>query len=136
MKNRYLVGLLFFSLLVFSIPARPQTTATILSLGAHWDDNSAVIGNVTIAAVSLVGADTVLGTKTLSGGWASVSLPLASNSMYRVTLTTTTGAQLVKFPFTTALINPQNVERGTVTLVLRKTDNSLKFANVQVSMNF
>jgi hypothetical protein len=56
--------------------------------------------------------------------------------MYRVTLTTPTGAPLVKFPFTTALINAQNVERGTVTLVLRKTDNSLKSANVQVSMNF
>jgi len=136
MKNRYLVGLLFFCLLVFSVPARPQTTATNLSLGAHWDDNTAITGNVTIAAVPLVGADTVLTTKTLSGGWASVSLPLASNFMYRVTLTTPTGAQLVKFPFTTALINPQNIERGTVTLVLRKTNNSLKFANVQVSMNF
>ncbi len=136
MKNRYLVGLLFFSLLVFSIPARPQTTATSLSLGAHWDDNTAIAGNVIIAAVPLVGADTVLATRTLSGGWASVSPPLTSNSMYRVILTTPTGAQLVKFPFTTALINPQNVERGTVTLVLRKTDSSLKFANVQVSMNF
>jgi hypothetical protein len=135
MKNRYLVGLLFFSLLVFSVPARPQTTATALSLGAHWDDNTAIAGNVIIAAVPLVGADTVLATRTLSGGWASLSLPLSSNSMYRVTLTTT-GAQLVKFPFTTALINPQNLERGTVTLVLRKTDNSLKFANVQVAMNF
>ena len=60
----------------------------------------------------------------------------APNALSRIYLTTPTGTQLVKFPFTTALINPQNLERGTVTLVLRKTDNSLKFANVQVAMNF
>jgi hypothetical protein len=136
MKNRHLAGLVVFCLLVFSVPVRPQTQATSLALGAHWDDNSALAGNVTIAAVHVIGADTVLATKTLSAGWASVSLPLASNSMYHVTLTSPTGVQLVKFPITTALINPQNIERGTVTLVLRKADSSLKFANLQVSMNF
>jgi hypothetical protein len=136
MKNRHLAGLVVLCLLVFSVPVRPQTEATTLSLGAHWDDNSAIAGNVTIAAVHVVGADTVLATRTLSGGWASVSLPLASNSLYHVTLTAPTGAQLVKFPITTALVNPQNIERGTITLVLRKTDKSLKLANVQVSMEF
>jgi hypothetical protein len=136
MKNRHLTGLLVFCLLVFSVPVRPQTQATTLSLSAHWDDNTAVAANVTIAVVHVVGADTVLATKTFNEGWASVTLPLASNSLYHVTVTSPQGVQLVKFPITTALVNPQNIQRGTLYLVLRKADSSLKSANAEVSMAF
>lgn len=136
MKNRHWTALAVICLLVYSIPATSQTQGTNLSLGAHWDDNTAIAATVTVAAVHIVGADTVLATRTLNGGWASVTLPLTSNSIYNVTITSPTGAQLVKFPITTALINTQNLQRGSITLILRKADNSLKNANVQVSMNF
>jgi hypothetical protein len=135
MKTRYLIGVVVY-LAMFSIPAWPQTQGTTLSLGAHWDDRSAVAGSVTIASVHVVGADTVLATVALTNGHASVTVPLVSNSIYDVTVASTTGAQLLKFPFTTALVNPQNILRGTMNLVLRKADSSLKSANVSVSMDF
>lgn len=103
---------------------------------AHWDDNSDVDGSVTIASVHVVGSDTVLAKKELNEGSASLRLPLESNSIYHVTVTSASGGQLVKFPITTALVNPKTIERGIMSLVLHKSDNSLKTANIQVSMEF
>ena len=136
MKNRYWIGLVFSFLAIFTAPARPQTWSTTLSLTAHWDDNTYVAGKVTIAAVHLIGADTVIATKMLSYGAASLSLVLASNSIYHVTLYSPTGTQLVKFPVTTALINPQSLQSGGMKLVFRKADQSLKSANIDVAMQF
>jgi hypothetical protein len=135
-RKRHLIALIAICLAMLSPQARPQVEGTELALSARWDDTSAVAGKVTIAAVHAVGADTVLATKVLSNGSASVTLALTSNSMYRVTLTSPAGAHLVKFPFTTLLVNPQNLERGAITLVLHKANNSLKSANVNVTMDF
>lgn len=136
MKNRYLVGVAVICLTIFSIPTCPQTGGTALVLGIHWDDNSAVAGTVTIAAIQAIGPDTVLATRTLNAGWASVTLALASNSLYRVTALSPAGMHLVRFPIATALVNPQNIQRGTMNLVLRKADQSLKSATVNVALSF
>jgi hypothetical protein len=135
-KNRYWIGVAVVCLTSFCVPARPPTLGTTLALAVHWDDNSAVVGTVTIAAIQAVGPDRVLGTHPLNAGWASVTLALASNSLYRVTILSPAGAHLVVFPITTALVNPQNMQRGIMSLVLRRADQSLKSANVMVSLSF
>ena len=136
MKRRYSIGLVVICLAIFSIPARPQTQGTNLTLAAYWDDRSAVDGRVTIASVHPVGADTVLATAELVGGRASVTMPLESNSIYDVRVASPTGTQILKFPFTTMLISTQNIQRGAINLVLRKEDSSVKSANISVSLNF
>jgi hypothetical protein len=135
-KNRYWIGVAVVCLTSFCVPARPPTLGTTLALAVHWDDNSAVVGTVTIAAIQAVGPDRVLATHPLNAGWASVTLALASNSLYRVTILSPAGAHLVVFPITTALVNPQNMQRGIMSLVLRRADQSLKSANVMVSLSF
>ena len=56
--------------------------------------------------------------------------------MYDVTLLTAANTQLVKFPITTAMINPGNLQRAEIDLIFRKADNSLKSAQIKVSMGF
>jgi hypothetical protein len=130
----------FFALLcmitVFVIPARPQTSTTNLVMGAHWDDGTSIQGTVTLGQVNASGPDTVIATKTLSSGWTNVSEPLGATSMYDVILITSANAQLVKFPITTALINPGNLQRAEINLIFRKANNSLKSANITVAMQF
>jgi len=119
------------------MPVRPETGGTTLSLEARWDDRSDVDGTVIISAVHVVGSDTVLAAKALNDGRASVTLPLTSNALYHVTVDSPAGAEIVKFPFTTALVvNPQNIQRGSMNLVLRKADHTIKSASINVSMNF
>jgi len=75
-------------------------------------------------------------TKTLSNGRTNVYEPLGASTMYNITLLTSTNTQLVKFPITTAMINPGNLQRAEIDLVFRKADNSLKSAVIKVSMAF
>jgi hypothetical protein len=75
-------------------------------------------------------------TKILSNGWTNVSEPLGASTMYNVTLLTAANTQLVKFPITTAMINPGNLQRAEIDLIFRKADNSLKSAQIKVSMGF
>ena len=121
---------------VLAVPAQSQAPATNLVMGAHWDDASYIQGTVTLGQLNAAGPDTVIATKILSNGWANVSEPLSATTMYNVTLQTAAGPQLVKFPITTAMINPGNLKRAEIDLIFRKADNSLKSANVTVSMAF
>ena len=135
MKNYVLIALLCMAT-VFAVPARPQTTSTSLVMGAHWDDGSTVAGTVTIGQVNVTGPDTLISTRPLSAGWASVSEPMSASTMYNITLVTPTGTLLTKFPITTAFINPGNLQRAEIDLVFRKADNSLKSAQITVTMDF
>jgi hypothetical protein len=105
-------------------------------MGAHWDDGSTVAGTVTIGKVNVTGPDTIISTKILSAGWASVSEPMSASTMYNITLITPTGTLLTKFPITTAFINPGNLQRAEIDLVFHKADNSLKSAQITVTMDF
>ncbi|HXE35109.1 MAG TPA: hypothetical protein VN087_14430 [Verrucomicrobiae bacterium] len=135
MKN-YRFFILLCMITVFVIPARPQTPTTNLVMGAHWDDGTSIQGTVTLGQVNASGPNTVIATKILSSGWTNVSEPLSTTSMYDVILITSANAQLVKFPITTALINPGNLQRAEIDLIFRKADNSLKSANITVAMQF
>jgi hypothetical protein len=119
-----------------SAPVRPQSSGTNLVMRAHWDTGGAVSGTVTLSLLNAAGPDTVLVTKNLYNGGASFTTVLASNSLYNVTLTSPDGTQLVKFPFTTALINPANLGKAAINLVFYSTDRTLKSASVNVSMSF
>ena len=121
---------------VFALPARPQTSATNLAMAAHWDDGTDIQGTVTLGRLNASGPDTVIVTKTLSDGRTSVSEPLSATTMYNVTLLTAANTQLVKFPIATAMINPGNLQRAEIDLIFRKADNSLKSAQIKVSMGF
>jgi len=121
---------------VLALPASPQTSATNLVMGAHWDDGTAIQGTVTLGQLNASGPDTVIATKTLSNGRTSVSELLSAATMYNVTLLTDANTQLVKFPITTAMIKPGNLQRAEIDLIFRKADNSLKSAQIKVSMGF
>ena len=122
---------------VFTSTGVPQTTGTKLVMAAHWDNGSAVQGAVTLGKMNSSGPDTVIATETLSSkGLANITESLAPNSLYDVILTTSHGIQLVKFPVTTALINPNNLQRAEIQLVCHVADNSLASARIDVSMTF
>jgi hypothetical protein len=130
-------ALLFFAFVtLFVNPARPQTSGTNLVMGAHWDNNSYIQGTVTLSKANLSGPDTVIATRTLSLGWTNVSVALAANAVYNVTLVSSTGVQLVKFPITTAIINPSNLSRAEIDLVCHAANNSLASAQMTVNMTF
>lgn len=135
MKN-YLVTVLLCLISIFALPARPQTSSTDLIMAAHWDDSTAIQGTVTLGQLNASGPDTVIATKTLSNGHTNVYEPLGASTMYNITLLTTTNTQLVKFPITTAMISPGNLQRAEIDLVFRKADNSLKSAEIKVAMAF
>ena len=135
MKN-YLFIVLLCITTVFVLPAQPQTSATNLVMRAHWDDGTSIQGTVTLGQLNALGPDTLIVTKILSNGWTNVSEPLGASTMYNVTLLTAANTQLVKFPITTAMINPGNLQRAEIDLIFRKADNSLKSAQIKVSMGF
>jgi hypothetical protein len=137
LKNHPLTQLAFLLCLhcVFALSARPQETYTTnLVLMAHWDDGTDVSGTVKLANGS-GSTSTVIAAATLSNGRASVTESLGT-TLYSVTVATSTGTQLLTFPITTALINPQSLRRAELDVVFRKADNSVKSANVSVSMGF
>lgn len=78
----------------------------------------------------------MIAMKTLSAGWTNVSESLVASTMYDITVLSSTNTQLIKFPITTALINPSNLKRAEIDLVFRKADNSVKSANITVSLGF
>ena len=116
--------------------AKPQTSTTNLVMSAHWDDGSNIQGTVTLGQQNASGPDTVIVTEPLSHGVANVSETLGTATMYHVTLITTAGTQLVKFPITTGMISPGNLQQAEVQMIFRKADNSLKSAKVTVAMGF
>lgn len=134
--KHYLFAVLIFASTIFALPARPQTQGTNLMMRAHWDDGTDIQGTVTLEQINSSGPATVIDTNTLSNGSAQVSKPLAATTMYDVILLTATGTQLVKFPITTALINPGTLKRAEIDLVFSKADNSLQSADISVSMKF
>jgi len=126
-----------FAIAAFCSPlAQSQTTGTNLVIQARWNTGSAVPGTVTLGQANATGPDTVLVTKSLSRGAASFQISLAAASVYDVTLIDSSGTQLVKFPFTTALIDPANLEQAGITLVFNSTSKNLKSASVNVALNF
>lgn len=135
MKN-YLITILLCVTAVCALPARPQAATTNLVMTAHWDDGTTIQGTVTLGQQNASGPDTVVVAETLSNGWVSVSETLRAATMYDVTLLTTTGRQLVKFPITTAMINPGNLQQAEIRLTFHKADNSLKSAKITVAMGF
>jgi hypothetical protein len=135
-RRKSAIALFLVIAVLCSAPAQPQSSGTDLVMHAHWDTGAAVPGTVALSHVNAVGPDTLVATKNLTNGGASFTTVLASNSLYNVTLTSTDGTQLIKFPFTTALINPANLGKAAVTLVFYSTNKSVKSATVYVSMSF
>jgi hypothetical protein len=130
---------LFLVLLALAVLLPPsthsQSSGTSLVMSARWDDGSRIQGTVTLTQATSTG-ETPIFAQTLVKGSASVSEPLLANSLYYVTLASANGVQLVKFPVTTALVNPANLKSAQIALVCRKADNSLQSAQISVSMGF
>ena len=117
-------------------PARTEPRGTTLSLQARWDHDTTVQGTVFLSRENVSGPNTVIATETLSRGRSSVTVPLAANSLYNVTLNSANGTQLASFPITTALINPSNLASAAIEMVVHVADNTLASARIQVSLNF
>ncbi|HKN77035.1 MAG TPA: hypothetical protein VJW94_17790 [Candidatus Acidoferrum sp.] len=135
MKN-YLIAALLCITALFASPARPQTPTTNLVMIAHWDDGTNIQGTVTLGQQNASGPDTVIVSQTLSNGAANVSETLGAATMYDVTLVTTAGTQLLKFPITTAMINPGNLQQAEIKLIFSKANSSLKSVKITVAMGF
>ena len=135
MKKRFAFAL-FAASTIFTSAAIPQTSGTNLVMQAHWDNNSAIQGTVTLGLVNSSGPNTVIATNTLSKGSTSITEALAPNSVYNVTLVDSAGVQLIQFPITTALINPSNLQSAEIAIVCHTADNSLASAKINVSMTF
>jgi hypothetical protein len=134
-KLLYIAATLAIAVLC-SVQAQTETTGTNLVIHANWDTRSDVEGVVTLGKVNTIGPETIIVTRSLSDGRAAFQTVLAANSVYDVILTSSDGAQLVKFPVTTVLINPANLERAGIALVFNSTDKSLKSASVNVDLDF
>jgi hypothetical protein len=135
MKKYFAIGVLSL-MTVLPVATNSQTSGTELALRARFDDGTLAEGTVTLGQVHVLAADTILARKTLLNGYASVTESLSSNTLYNITLTSRSGYQLVKFPITTALINPENSKQAEIHIVLHKADNSLKSAYITISMGF
>jgi hypothetical protein len=136
MRRLLALAFLVFTVAILACPARPQTTGTALSLQARWDNNTNVQGTVTLSKVNVSGPNTVVATETLSRGRTSVTVPLAANSLYNVSLVSSSGTQLASFPITTALINPSNLSSAEIQMVVHTSNNTLASARIQVSLSF
>lgn len=120
------------------------TTSTSLEITAHWDDGTAVTAQVTLGQANLGAPDTILLTENLANGSVGLTGTLAPNATYDVTLacqgdttgTCANGTLLYRFPFTTGMINPANLQSGQIDLIFRKADKSIKSAQVKVGMAF
>jgi hypothetical protein len=130
------IPVLFTAVTFLASAAQPQTSGTNLVMGAHWDNNTYIQGTVTLGKMNSSGPDTVIATKTLSQGWTNITEPLAANTMYNVTLLASDGTKLVRFPITTALINPGSLQRAEIDIVCHASDHSLASARIDVSMTF
>jgi hypothetical protein len=136
MRRFVAVVSLAFGLCLLALPVRPQSSGTTLTMLARWDNNKAIKGTVTLSQVNLTGPNTVIAQQALSSGRTSITVPLAANAVYNVTLVDSAGTQLVNFPITTALINPTNLSSAQINLVVHAANNTLASANLQVSMSF
>jgi hypothetical protein len=136
---RRFVVLVSFVALVFvaGYAARTQAaTTTTMIMTARWDTKGPIAGTVTLAKVNASGSNTVVSKEALSNGEATVTLALAANAVYEVTLTSSTGTQLVQFPVTTAMINPSNLASAEIDIVMHASNNELSTARMIVNMQF
>jgi hypothetical protein len=130
-------GLIFLAIITFlAVPVDSQTSETTLVMSAHWDNHHPIDGTVTLVKASQSKEDATIVAKKLSEGLVTVTVPLAENALYNITLLAPDGKELLKFPITTALINPKNLVRGQIDIVCRTSDHSVASAQISVLMNF
>jgi hypothetical protein len=128
----------FFALVTLvASPANPETSGTNLAMTAHWDNGKAIRGTVTLVKGNLSKADTIIVAKPLSSeGQVYVTVPLAVNAVYKITVLETDGKELLEFPITTAMINPNNLVSAGINIVCREKDHSVASARINVLMKF
>jgi hypothetical protein len=131
-----LVLTLFAAVCLFASPAVPQTSHTALVIHANWDNNTSVQGTVTLGKVNKSGPDTVLAVKKFVNGETSVTESLEASAVYSVTIRDASSKELLAFPFTTALIDPNNLSGGEIDLVFHAANRLLASARITVKLEF
>jgi len=113
---------------------------TVLTVGATYDDGSAVAGTVVLQTVSASNVATTIASLPLStGGAASYRVVLQTDTIYVGAVELADGTVMATFPFTLPSIlkvDPAALRSAAVTLVFRLSDQSLKQATPQVSFVF
>jgi hypothetical protein len=128
------LGMIFLLLgTLIGSPANSESSGTHLMMTAHWDNMEPIRGTVTLVRAS-VSKDIV--AKPLSQGRAEVTVSLAENAFDTITLLETDGKELLKFPITTAMINPTNLSSAEIEIVCRLKDRSIASARINVLMAF
>ena len=135
MRKCLFLSFLSLSTLVAS-PANPETSGTNLIMTAHWNNNEAILGTVTLVKANMSKEETMIVAKPLSAGRAAVTVALAENAVYNITVVEPNGKKLLEFPITTALINPKNLASAEIDLVCRTTDHAISSARINVLMTF
>ena len=137
-KNARAFFPLSIALLCFGFaPSLRAQTSTKLGLTAKWDNGATLAGTVVLSQPVLGGPDVVLAMKPFGpAGHVSLTTPLAPNSLYSVTITLSTGANLGPFVFTTVGVDLAHLQAVTDAVVFRVTDNSLASQKFTVTMAY
>jgi hypothetical protein len=110
-----------------------------LSLGAAYDDGSALTGTVVLQSLGASNALTTIATMPLATGIASYKLVLQQDKIYTVAVLQSDGTVLASFPFalpSVLKVDPAALRSAALNLVFRRSDQTLKQATPQVSFAF
>jgi hypothetical protein len=111
---------------------------SLLSVGATYDDGSAVAGTVLLQSVGTT-VTTTIASLPLAAGSVSYKLVLQANMIYNFAVLRTDGTVLASFPFALPSIlkvDPAALRTAVINLVFRRADQTLARVTPLVSFVF
>jgi hypothetical protein len=111
---------------------------SMLSVGATYDDGSAVAGTVVLQSVGVT-STTTIATLPLAAGVVSYKLVLQANTVYNFAVSRADGTVLASFPFALPSIlkvDPAALRTAVINMVFRRADQSLARVTPLLSFAF
>jgi hypothetical protein len=111
---------------------------SLLSVGATYDDGSAVAGTVLLQSVGVT-TTTTIASLPLAAGAVSYKLVLQANTIYNFAVLGADGTVLASFPFALPSIlkvDPAALRTGVINMVFRRADQTLARVTPLVSFVF
>jgi hypothetical protein len=112
---------------------------SLLSLGATFDDGSALTGTVLLQSLGAGNALTTIATLPLAAGATNYKLVLQSDTVYFASVLRADGTLLASLPFalpSVLKVDPAALRSAAINLVFRLSDQTLKQATPQVTFAF
>jgi hypothetical protein len=111
---------------------------SLLSVGATYDDGSAVAGTVLLQSVGVT-TTTTIASLPLAAGAVSYKLVLQANTIYNFAVLGADGTVLASFPFALPSIlkvDPAALRTGVINMVFRRADQTLARVTPLLSFAF